>query len=455
MVSVFHWQSDMRVKWFRSFLMFMRIHYFLSGWVAVIILVLGVEVCFGCVVDGDEGSVRVRYFEPSVVRIDIDDLPEPYASRSARKGPRVIAVPEDPVLEVPSGFGVQVFADKVPAARWLALTPAGDVLCASSRTNTIYLFKDTDKDGLADKRFVFLDKERGCNLPFGMAFANGGFYLGNTNGIYRYDYEPGTTSLTTKGMKITDLPGRGYAQHWTRNIAVSKDEKYLFITVGSKSNVGEEDPPRASILRMKLDGSDREVYASGLRNPVGMDINPITGEVFVVVNERDGLGDDLVPDYFTRVRKDEFFGWPYAYLKPNRLDPRMLEVDDETSRNPQLAAKTRTPDILFQSHSAPLGMAIYDGMMFPEKYRGGAFVAFHGSWNRSSATGYKIVFVPFNSETHEPKGGYEDFVRGFLTDPSGPTAWGRPVGIVVMKDGSVLFADDGNGRIYRVYYDET
>jgi len=431
----------------------MRLCGVLSSWVGV--LVLGGGVCFGCVVvDDDEGLVRVRYFEPSGVRIDINTLPKPYASRSARKGPHVVAVPEDPVLEVPKGFAVQVFAGDVPAARWLALTPEGDVLCASSRTNAIYLFKDTDGNGVADKRFVFLDKEHGCNLPFGMAFADSGFFLGNTNGVYRYDYEPGMTSLTAERNKITDLPGRGYGQHWTRNIVVSPDEKYLYITVGSKSNVGEEEPPRASVLRMKLDGSAREVFASGLRNPVGMDVDPATGEVFVVVNERDGLGDDLVPDYLTRVRKGEFFGWPYAYLKPDWLDPRMLEEDGATSRNTELATKTRTPDVLFQSHSAPLGMAIYDSTMFPKKYRGGAFVAFHGSWNRSSATGYKIVFVPFDPETHEPKGEYEDFVRGFLTDPSGPTAWGRPVGVLVMKDGSLLFADDGNNHIYRVSYDE-
>jgi len=201
---------------------------------------------------------------------------------------------------------------------------------------------------------------------------------------------------------------------------------------------------------MNLDGSEREVFAFGLRNPVGLDFHPKTGALYATVNERDGLGDDLVPDYLARLRQGEFYGWPYAYLTPERLDPRLTE--DGRSERPDLAQRTHTPDVLFQSHSAALGLAFYDGRMFPDRYRGGAFVAFRGSWNRDRGTGYKVVFVPFD-ETGRPAGHYEDFVRGFLIDPEVPTTWGRPVAVLVLPDGSLLFTEEANGRIYRVWYE--
>jgi glucose/arabinose dehydrogenase len=282
-----------------------------------------------------------------------------------------------------------------------------------------------------------------------MAFEDGHFYLGNTDAVVRWPWRDGQRALEGKGEKIATLTPGGYNQHWTRNVRVSPDGKHLFVTIGSETNVEVEPLPRASVQRMNLDGSGMRTFAHGLRNPVGLDFHPVTGEVYVTVNERDRLGDDLVPDYFTRVREGEFYGWPFAYLTPANLDPRRME--DGRSENPELAASTKTPDVLIASHSAALGLAFYTGKQFPEKYRGGAFVACRGSWNRNEGTGYKLIFIPFGAD-HRPKDYYEDFVTGFLVDPKEPSTWGRPVGVLVMPDGSLLFTEEENGRVYRVTY---
>jgi glucose/arabinose dehydrogenase len=200
---------------------------------------------------------------------------------------------------------------------------------------------------------------------------------------------------------------------------------------------------------MNPDGSNPQTFAYGLRNPVGLDFHPKTGELYATVNERDGIGDDLVPDYFTRIRSGEFYGWPYAYLAPNLIEPR--QMSNGQSKRPDLVAKTQTPDVLFQAHSAALGLQFYDGQTFPEKYRNGAFVAFRGSWNRNQGTGYKVVFVPFDT-SGRPQGDYEDFLTGFLVNPSVPTTWGRPVGLLVLPDGSLLVTEEANNRIYRIQY---
>jgi glucose/arabinose dehydrogenase len=331
----------------------------------------------------------------------------------------------------------------------MTLTPEGDVLAVESRGNRIVRLRDADKDGVAEIREVFADESNGLNLPFGMAFTDTHFYVGNTNGVRRYPYSRGQGRLTGKGSEVTSLPGLGYNQHWTRNVRVAPDGKRLFVTVGSESNVSVEESPRASVLVMQLDGSGRQVYASGLRNPVGLDFHPRTGEPYVTVNERDGLGDDLVPDYLTRIQQGAFYGWPYAYLAPKNVDPRRTK--DGRSEKPELAAKTITPDVLFPAHSAALGLVFYRGTAFPERYRGGAFVAFRGSWNRSEGTGYKIAFVPFDAQGR-PAGSFEDFLTGFLLDPTGPKVWGRPVGLLELPDGSLLLTDDGNGRIYRIAF---
>ena len=396
-----------------------------------------------------ETAITTQLLTPSPIEITLADLPEPYATRSASNSPNVIPVPDNPVLQVPPGFSVNVFADNLPSVRWMTLTPDGDVLAVQSRQDKIVLLQDGDGDGVAEVEQTFGDRSNNLDQPLGVTFAGGSFYVANTGEVLKFDYQPEQLQLNGTGTAITQLTPGGYNQHWTRNIVTSPDGNKLYVSVGSKSNVEPEELPRASIQVMNLDGSDRATYAYGLRNPVGLDFHPVTEELYATVNERDLLGDDLVPDYFTQVQQGGFYGWPYAYLAPNLLDPRRMQGNK--SEKPDLAAKTITPDVLFQAHSAALGVQFYDKQQFPEKYHNGAFVAFRGSWNRDRGTGYKIVFVPF-SESNQPLGYYEDFLTGFLVNPSGPDTFARPVGLLVMPDGSLLLAEDGNNRIYRISY---
>ena len=395
-----------------------------------------------------KAAIATQPLTPSPIEITLSDLPEPYATESASNSPNVIPVPDNPVLQVPSGFKVNVFADNLPRVRWMNLTPEGDVLAVQSRQDKVVLLQDKDKDGVAEVERVFGDRNNNLDQPLGVTFAGGSFYVANTGEVLKFDYQSGLP-LEGTGETITQLTPGGYNQHWTRNIVTSPDGNKLYVSVGSKSNVEPEELPRASIQVMDLDGSNRDTYAYGLRNPVGLDFHPVTGELYTTVNERDLLGDNLVPDYFTQVQQGGFYGWPYAYLAPDLLDPRRMQGDK--SERPELAAKTITPDVLFQSHSAALGVQFYDKEQFPQKYHNGAFVAFRGSWNRDRGTGYKIVFVPFG-EDNQPLGYYEDFLTGFLTNPTGPDTFARPVGLLVMPDGSLLLAEDGNNRIYRISF---
>jgi len=396
-----------------------------------------------------KNRVRTQPLTPQPIQITLDNLPEPFATNSASKSPNVIDIPQNPTLKVPAGFQVNVYADGLDAPRWLALTPNGDVLVTETRANRIRLLRDTNGDGVADVNKAFATAQNGVNIPFGMTFAGNTFVLANTGEVRRYRYTPGQQQLNGGGQKIADLTPGGYNQHWTRNVVAAPDGKKLYVTVGSRSNVDEEPLPRASVQVMNLDGSNQQTFAYGLRNPVGLDFHPTTGELYATVNERDGLGDDLVPDYFTRVQQGGFYGWPYAYLTPNRIDPR--QATNGQSKRPDLVAQTKTPDVLFQAHSAALGLQFYDGQTFPERYRNGAFVAFRGSWNRDQGTGYKVVFVPFDA-SGQPQGYYEDFLTGFLLNPSEPTTWGRPVGLLVLPDGSLLLTEEANNRIYRIQF---
>ncbi|NEQ75694.1 MAG: hypothetical protein F6K23_23205 [Okeania sp. SIO2C9] len=372
------------------------------------------------------------------IRISLDSLPIPFATDSASNPADIIPVPDNPVLQVPDGFTVNVFAENLERPRWLEVTPTGDVLVTETPLNQIRLLRDTDGDGTVDFSQVFADAENGLNQPFGMAFTEDYFYVGNTDSVVRYPYNIGDLEINSTGEKIADLPTGG---HWTRNLAISPNNQ-LFVSIGSLSNVSVEPLPRASVQVMNLDGSNQQTFAFGLRNPVGLDFHPITNQLFTTVNERDGLGDDLVPDYLTGLESGEFYGWPYAYFSPNLEDPR------RAGENPNLVAETKTPDVLFQAHSAPLGLQFYDGETFPEEYQNGAFVAFRGSWNRQEPTGYKLVFVPFDGNGNTT-GEYRDFLTGFL-DVLEETTWGRPTGLEVLPDGSLLFTEEVNNRIYRI-----
>lgn len=387
---------------------------------------------------------------PSPIRITLADVPEPYHSASASQSARVEPMPDEPVLQAPAGFTVNVYASLLDGPRQLALTPDGDVLVAESQADRIRRLRDADGDGSADGpddiNETFADAANKLDRPFGMVFGGDAFYVANEGAVRRYAFSTGQTRLDGTGTVLATLPTGG---HWTRNLALAPDGQQLFIAIGSASNVTPENLPRASVQVMNRDGSDLRTFAHGLRNPVGLAFHPSTGALYTTVNERDRLGDDLVPDYFTRIQAGAFYGWPYAYLTPDNLDPRRL--DDGRSERPDLAAQTQTPDVLFQAHSAALGLAFYDADAFPAHYQGGAFVAFHGSWNRSPATGYKVVFVPFDDQG-QPEGFYEDFLTGFLSDPANPTTWARPVGLLVLPDGSLLVSEDGNGRLLRVTY---
>lgn len=380
--------------------------------------------------------------KPKRIQIKVSDLPRPYASESASQSPQVIDPPAGAKLQVPPGFKAEVFAQGLSRPRWLHVATNGDVFLAESYDNRIRLLRDTNGDGKVDQNTVFAQE---LNQPFGMAVAPDGksFYVANTDSVVQFPYQVGQTRLEGEPQLITKLTGGGYNQHWTRNLTFGPDGKKLFVSVGSAENLAEEPLPRASIQVMNPEGGDRKTYAYGLRNPIGLAFNPITQSLYSTVNERDKLGDDLVPDYLTSVQPGGFYGWPYSYLGANP-DPRV-------PRRPELEKIAIVPDVLFQAHSAALGLVFYTGNQFPTDYQNDAFVAFRGSWNRSQGTGYKVARVPFNPQG-KAEGYYEDFLTGWVVDPSVPSVWGRPVGLAIAKDGALLVTDEPGGKIWRVSY---
>lgn len=407
------------------------------------------------------GEVATRAQDPEPVCVRLEDLPPPFASESASKSPQLVDPPAGARLRVPRAAGgrfrVQLFAEGLPFARWLAETPDGRVLVAQSKAERITWLRDADGDGVAEDRGTLGGRAQGLAIPFGMAFAPDAraLYVGDDGALRRFGWRRGQEELG-EGEVVAELPGGGYRQHWTRNVILGPEGRRLFVSIGSRSNVAVEPLPRASVqvaeLSMEVPGGRVEplrTFADGLRNPVGLALQPGTGALWATVNERDHLGDDLVPDYFARLEEGAFYGWPYAYLAPENLDPRRMSGG--ASENAARAAATRTPEVLFQAHSAALGVAFYgaDGP-FPPRYRGGAFVAHRGSWNRAAGTGYRIVFVPF--EEGRPTGCYAPFVEGFLVDPAGPDTWGRPVGVLARRDGSLLFTEESGGRVYGVTF---
>lgn len=392
---------------------------------------------------GKEMPEVVETAKPAVTSIDPKTLPAPGETRSVDRSSRVVPMPAGAKLTVPTGFKVNVFAEGgFREPRWMALAPNGDVFLADSRANTLFVLRDKDKDGVAEERFVFSDK---LSQPFGMAFSNGWLYVANTDSIVRFKYRPGQTAAEGDPEKLVELTPGGYNQHWTRNLLFSPDGKQLFVSIGSATNVSvEADPKRAAISVYDPDGRNHRIYASGLRNPIGLAWNPKTGELWTAVNERDGLGDDLVPDYATSVKEGGFYGWPFSYIGQNE-DPR------RKGENPDLVKKAIVPDVLFRSHVAALGIQFYLGKMFPKEYQGDAFVAFHGSWNRQKLSGYKIVRIKFRNGKLVANQ-YEDFVSGWSPDENSNEVWGRPVGLLVAADGSLLITDDGGDKIWRVSY---
>ena len=376
-------------------------------------------------------------------------LPAPFATPSVRNASEVVGWPAGKTPTAPPGFKVSLFAEDLNNPRWIYVLPNADVLVAetirerigsSLSGNRIVLFRDRDKDGKPEFREVFLDD---LNMPFGMLLLGDWFYVANTDSLVRYPYQAGQTSITTKPEKILDLPAGG---HFTRHVVIDPDHLKLYISVGSRTNVDEEgvdaeDPRRAAILELNPDGSQMRVFASGLRNPVGLDWEPVTKLLWTVVNERDGLGDQLVPDYLTSVKEGSFYGWPYSYYGQNE-DPR------KKGQRPDMVSIAIKPDFALGSHVAPLGIAFYTGSSLPNKFHGGAFIGMHGSWNSSKLVGYKVAFVPF--QNGKPSGPLEDFLTGFIADENKSEVYGRPAGVTVGHDGSLLVADDAGNKIWRI-----
>ncbi len=376
-------------------------------------------------------------------RITAADLPQPNATPSANNSPRTVRRSPDAMPQVPPGFQVNVFADGLANARWMAVAPNGDVFLAEPSAGRITVLRDADGDGTAEVKRPFIENQRQVH---GMAFQGGNFYFSNPASLYRVPYKEGDLQATAQPQVLGGQNSLGDgAGHFTRNLAVSPDGRGLFVAVGSRGNEGEEPEVRASVQRFNVDGTGQATFGGGLRNPVGIAFRPGTSDLYVVVNERDGYGDGLVPDYLTRVQQGDFYGWPYSYIGKNPAKGAL------GTRRPELVAQSKVPDVLFQAHSAPLGLAFYDGNQFPAEMRGDAFVALHGSWNAGKPTGYKVVRVPFRND--RPTGEYINFATGFWTAGSNTAeVWGRPVGIVVAKDGSLLIADDVAQVVWRVSY---
>ena len=421
------------------------------------------------VLTGPTAFVESTAVTPGTLRkLTPADLPNPFHTESATTQSRIVSRPEGMLPQAPPGFTVNLFADGLVEPRAIRVSPNGDVFVVESRVGRIHVFRGITGDGKARERSIFAT---GFHEPYGIAFHPPGgnpqwVYVANTDSVVRYAYKTGDLVATGKPETIVaQLPSnrprdkegwlaydaavqQGKAPpdhgHWTRDLAFSLDGARMFVGVGSASNNDDPDEfprehHRAAILEYTPEGTFVKVYGSGIRNATGIAVDPATGQLWASVNERDGLGDNLVPDYITHVEEGGFYGWPYFYIGGN-VDPR------EAGKHPELRSKTIVPDVLLQSHTASMQLAFYDGAQFPAEYRGDIFASQHGSWNRRVRSGYEVVRVPLDGG--KSNGVYEDFLTGFLT-PSGDV-WGRPVGVGVAADGSLLVSDDGSGSIWRV-----
>jgi glucose/arabinose dehydrogenase len=393
------------------------------------------------------------------------DLPSPLATRSAANAPRLVGMPAGALPKVPDGFEVSLFAHDLTGPRTIRVAPNGDIFVAESDGNRILAFRAADGAATPSEKSVFAE---GFDYPYGIAFYPLGsdphyVYVAQTDRVVRFPYRNG--DLKARGPAETIVSGIPVGGHSTRDIAFSPDGKTLFVAVGSASNAAErmakkapaeivqieaahgvgaawnEEEGRAAVLAFDPDGKNGRIFAAGIRNCAGLTVREPTGDLWCATNERDGLGDNLPPDYVSRIRDGAFYGWPWYYIGANE-DPR------HAGERPDLAGKITVPDVLIQPHSAPLGIVFYDGTSFPEAYRGDGFATLHGSWNRADRTGYKVVRIVMKDGA--PTGEYEDFMTSFVV--SNNEVWGRPVGVAVAHDGALLVSEDGNGTIWRVAY---
>ena len=405
-------------------------------------------------ITGKSAFTDYRSEKPGVWRkLTIADLPEPHATRSVDNGPNLVERPNNALPQAPAGFKVTLYADGFEENRLIRTAPNGDIFLADSRPGVIRVLHGVGPDGHAQQTETFAT---GLKQPFGIAFYPLGnnpewVYVANTDSVVKFPYRNGDLKARGSSQLVTsDVPGGGHLRgggHWTRDIAFSQDGKKLFVSVGSHSNNDDPDTTpaehdRADVLEYNIDGSGGRIFAYGIRNAVGIAVNPTTGELWGSVNERDELGDDLVPDYITHFEDGGFYGWPWFYMGKH-WDPK------HQGKHPELRDKVITPDVLMQPHMASLEMVFYEGQQFPQEYRGDIFAAEHGSWNKSKRVGYEVVRVPLKNG--HASGAYEDFLTGF-TLPNGDV-WGRPVGVAVGKDGALYVSDDGSHTVWRVSYE--
>jgi glucose/arabinose dehydrogenase len=364
------------------------------------------------------------------------ELPSPFASKSATNPAQEGKLPQGFLPTVPEGFKINIFAADFKGPRWMVLAPNGDIFLADTAAGKVVVLRDPQHTGSAQQNEVFAS---GLREPYGIVFHDDYVYVGDTDALLRFKYDAKTSKRQGEAEHLMDLPTGG---HSTRSLSLTPDGKHLLVGIGSASNISiESDTRRAAITICDFDGKNARLYATGIRNPTGIALEPKTKVLWTSVNERDGLGNDLPPDYFTSVKDGAFFGWPYSYIGDN-VDPRVKP------QKPELVAKATVPDVLLGAHRAPLQFAFYTGDRFPPSYHGGAFVAEHGSWNRSPRAGYQVVFVPFKDG--KPSGEPTPFLTGLVPDPNKSEVYGRPVGVAVTTDGSLLVSDDMAGTVYRI-----
>jgi glucose/arabinose dehydrogenase/mono/diheme cytochrome c family protein len=389
-----------------------------------------------------------RFEKPGNTRkISLKDLPEPLATSSSGNGPKLVPRPENAWPQALPGFKVELYASGLDVPRLIRTAPNGDFFVAEDRKGEIRIFRGITPDGKPEQTETFAT---GLKRPFGINFYPPGpnpqwIYIGNTDSVVRFPYQNGDLKARGPAEHIADVPGG--QGHITRDIQFTRDGKKMFVSVGSASNVDDPDTTpgeknRADVLEFNPDGSAMRIFAYGIRNCVGLAVNPKTGELWCSVNERDALGDNLVPDYITHVQDGGFYGWPWWYMGGHQ-DPR------HEGKHPELKDKVITPDVILHPHNASLELTFYDGKQFPAEYQGDIFAAEHGSWNRSVRVGYEVIRVPLHQTGHA-SGEYEDFLTGFVVDNG--HVWGRPVGVTVAPDGSLLVTDDGSKSIWRVSY---